>query len=126
MKILIVDDELGIRTMVASTLKRIGYDTIVASDGAEALQLLGCGLVVDALITDIRMPGADGWAVARAYREQLPELPVLYVTGQTDDMLPVPGGVLIKKPFRMSQILTALSTFTQSDALQWRGMAGAA
>jgi CheY-like chemotaxis protein len=126
MKILIVDDELGIRTMVASTLKRIGYDTIVASDGAEALQLLGCGLVVDALITDIRMPGADGWTVARAYREQLPELPVLYVTGQTDDMLPVPGGVLIKKPFRMSQILTALSTFTQSDGSQWRGMAGAA
>ena len=126
MKILIVDDELGIRTMVASTLKRASYDTIVASDGAEALQLLGCGLVVDALITDIRMPGADGWTVARAYREQFPELPVLYVTGQADDMLPVPGGVLIKKPFRMSQILTALSTFTRSDGSQWRGMAGAA
>jgi CheY-like chemotaxis protein len=126
MKILIADDEPGIRTMVASTLKRVGYDTIVAEDGAKALHLLGCGLVVDALMTDIRMPGADGWAVARAYREQFPNLPVLYVTGQADDMLPVPGAVLIEKPFRMSQILTALSNFTQTDGSQWRGMAGAA
>lgn len=126
MKILIADDEPGIRTMVASTLKRIGYDTIVAEDGAKALHLLGCGLVVDALMTDIRMPGADGWTVARAYREQFPNLPVLYVTGQADDMLPVPGGVLIEKPFRMSQILTALSNFTQTDGSQWRRMAGAA
>ncbi len=118
MKILIVDDEHGIRTMIATTLKRVGYDIIEATDGAEALHLLRGGLVVDALITDIRMPGADGWAVAKAYREQYPELPVLYITGQADDILPVPGGVLIQKPFRMSQVLPVLSNLISSSDTQ--------
>ena len=126
MKILVVEDETAIRMMVTSALRKVGYDVAEAKDGADALRLLQAGLTIDTLLTDVRMPGADGWTVARAYREQFPKLPVLYVTGQADTMLPVPGGVLIKKPFRMSQILTVLSTFTQSDGSQWRGMAGAA
>ena len=126
MKILVVDDETAIRTMMVSALKSAGYDTVDAKDGAEALRLLRSGLRVDALITDIRMPGADGWAVARAYREQVPDLPVLYITGQADEMLPVPGGVLVRKPFRMSQILPILSRLIQLSLSQ-RGMtAGAA
>ncbi len=126
MKILVVEDETAIRMMVATILRKVGYDVAEAKDGADALRLLQAGLTIDTLLTDVRMPGADGWTVAKAYREQFPKLPVLYVTGQADAMLPVPGGVLIKKPFRMSQILTALSAFTQSDGSQWRGMAGAA
>ncbi len=126
MKILVVEDETAIRMMVTSVLRKVGYDVAEAKDGADALQLLRAGLTIDTLLTDVRMPGADGWTVARAYREQFPDLPVLYVTGQADDMLPVPGGVLIKKPFRMSQILTVLSNFAQSDGSLWRGMAGAA
>ncbi len=126
MKILVVEDETAIRMMVTSVLRRVGYDVAEAKDGADALRLLQAGLTIDTLLTDVRMPGADGWTVAKAYRQQFPKLPVLYVTGQADDILPVPGGVLIKKPFRMSQILTALSAFTQSDGSQWRGMAGAA
>ena len=118
MNILVAEDETGIRTMMAATLTRVGYNIIEAKDGAEALHLLHSGLMTDALITDIRMPGADGWAVARAYRERFPDLPVLYVTGQTDDMLPVLGGVLIRKPFRMSQLLPVLSELIGSGKIQ--------
>jgi CheY-like chemotaxis protein len=126
MQILVVDDETAIRTLVTTVLSRTGYDVVEANDGAEALQLLRSGLVVDALITDIRMPGADGWTVARAYREQFPDLPVLYVTGQADEMLPVPGGVLIQKPFRMSQVLPVLSRLIQLSQSQQGMIAGAA
>lgn len=126
MKILVVEDETAIRTMMVSALKRGGYNIVEAQDGAEALRLLGDGLALDALITDIRMPGADGWAVARAYRERYPDLPVLYVTGQADDMLPVPGGVLVGKPFRMSQVLPVLSRLIQLHHAQQGMIAGAA
>ena len=120
MKILVVEDETAIRMMVTSILRRADYDVVEARDGAEALRLLQAGLTIDTLLTDVRMPGVDGLTVARAYRERFPDLPVLYVTGQADDMLPVPGGVLVKKPFRMSQILTVLSSFAQFDKPQWQ------
>jgi CheY-like chemotaxis protein len=126
MRVLVVEDETAIRMMVTSVLRKVGYEVAEARDGGEALQLLQAGLTIDTLLTDIRMPGADGWTVARAYRERFPALPVLYVTGQSDDVLPVPGGVLIRKPFRMSQILTVLQSFTQCDSLKWHNMAGAA
>lgn len=115
MKILVVEDETAIRTMVTFALRRAGYNILEAKDGAEALQLLGTGVAVDALLTDIRMPGADGWAVARAYRKRFPVLPVVYVTGQADELLPVPGGVVIRKPYRMSEVLPVLSRLIQSD-----------
>jgi CheY-like chemotaxis protein len=126
MQILVVEDETAIRAMVTSTLKHAGYDVVEAKDGVEALQLLRAGLAVDALLTDIRMPGADGWTVAKTYRQQHPDLPVLYVTGQADEILPVPGGVLIQKPFRMSQILPVLSRLIQLSHAQRGLIAGAA
>ncbi len=124
MKILVVEDEIAIRAMVTSALKRAGYDIVEAKDGAEALRFLGAGLIVDALLTDIRMPEVDGWAVARAYRKQFPDLPVVYVTGQTDDFLPLPGGVLIQKPYRISEVLLILSRLIQSDRTQWGEIEG--
>ena len=69
------------------------------------------GLRVDALLTDIRLPGANGWAVARAFRERFPDLPVLYVTGYAEQMQPVPGGIIISKPYRMAQVIGVLGTW---------------
>ena len=69
-----------------------GFEAIEAASGGEALRLLHAGIAVDSLLTDIRRPGADGWVVARAYRERFPDLPVLYVTGYAEQMQPVPGG----------------------------------
>jgi CheY-like chemotaxis protein len=65
---------------------------------------------VDALLTDVRLPRADGWAVARAYRERFPDLPVLYVTGYAEQTQPVPGAIVIPKPYRMAQVIGLLKT----------------
>ncbi len=50
------------------------------------------------------MPEANGWVVARAYRQRFPDLPVLYVTGYAEQIQPVTVGVILSKPYRMSQV----------------------
>jgi CheY-like chemotaxis protein len=59
------------------------------------------------------MPEANGWEVARAYRERFPDLPVLYVTGYAEQMQPVLGGVIISKPYTMTQIISLLDAMAE-------------
>ena len=81
MNVLVVEDDPFVREMAVAGLEDAGFEVIEAASGGEALELLQAGITLDALLTDIRLPGADGWAVAKAYRERFPDLPVLYVTG---------------------------------------------
>ena len=81
MKVLVVEDDPFVRQMAVTGLEEAAFEVIEAACGSQALEFLQAGVVVDALLTDIRLPGANGWAVARAYRERFPDLPVLYVTG---------------------------------------------
>ena len=94
--------------MVVTGLEEAGFVVIEVDSGEEALRLLHAGVTVDVLLTDIRLPGANGWAVARAYRERFPDLPVLYVTGYAEQMQPVSGGIIISKPYRMAQVIGVL------------------
>lgn len=111
MKVLIVEDDAFIREMAVMGLEEAGYEVIEAASGGEALRLLQAGIAVDALLTDIRMPEANGWVVAKAYRERFPSLPVLYVTGYAEQMQPVPGGVIISKPYKMTQVIGILEVW---------------
>ncbi|MFN8496470.1 MAG: response regulator transcription factor [Anaerolineae bacterium] len=79
-QILVVDDELPIRTTIAEMLKRQGYDVSTAGTGEEAL-----GLVYqrpfDLLLLDLKMPGLSGLDVAQRARERLPEVAIIILTG---------------------------------------------
>jgi CheY-like chemotaxis protein len=97
--------------MAVTELEDAGFEVIEAASGEEALRLLQTGITLDALLTDIRLPGANGWAVASAYRERFPDLPVLYVTGYSEQMQPVPGGIIISKPYRMDKVIGVLGTW---------------
>jgi CheY-like chemotaxis protein len=108
MRILVVEDDPFIREMAVTGLEDAGHEAIEAASGGEALSLLHAGIAVDALRTDVRMPEANGWEVARAYRERFPDLPVVYVTGYAEHMQPVPGGIIISKPYKMSQVVSVL------------------
>jgi len=112
MKVLVVEDDPFVREMAVAGLENAGFEVIEAAGGGQALTLLEDGIAVDALLTDIRLPEADGWAVARAYRERYPDLPVLYVTGYAEQMQPVPGGVIISKPYRIAQVIGVLEAWT--------------
>ena len=76
-------------------MEEAGYDVIQAAAGGQALQLLQDGIAVDALLTDIRLPGVTGWDVAKAYRERFPSLPVLYLTDYAEKTEPISGGVIV-------------------------------
>ncbi|GEO18863.1 response regulator [Microvirga aerophila] len=109
MKVLVVEDDPFVREMAVAGLEDARFEVIEAASGGQALTLLQAGIAVDALLTDIRLPEANGWEVARAYRERFPDLPVVYVTGYAEQMQPVSGGIIISKPYRMSQVIAVLS-----------------
>ena len=64
------------------------------------------------MITDIRMPGGyDGWALARRARELRPGLPVIYLSGYSENgPQPVEGAIFISKPYRIGELHSALTT----------------
>jgi CheY-like chemotaxis protein len=111
MKVLVVEDDPFVREMAVTGLEEAGFEVTEGASGAEALGFLQAGFALDALLTDIRLPGANGWVVARAHRERFPDLPVLYVTGYAEQMQPVPGGIIISKPYRMAQVVGVLRTW---------------
>lgn len=111
MRILVVEDDAFVRDMAVSGLEDAGFEVIEAVDGGQALRLLNTEIAIDALLTDVRMPGASGWEVAKAYRRQFPDLPVMYVTGYSEQMDPVTGGVILPKPYRLSQVISILRTW---------------
>jgi two-component system response regulator PilR (NtrC family) len=78
-KILVVDDERGLREVMSIMLKRAGYAVTEASDGEEAIGHVGKE-IFDLVITDLRMPKADGMAVLKAVKSTSPETVVLVIT----------------------------------------------
>jgi CheY-like chemotaxis protein len=110
MKVLVAEDDPFVRDMAVTQLEDAGFEVIEAANGGQALTLLQTGITVDALMTDIRMPEANGWEVAKAHRERFPDLPVIYVTGYAEQMQPVPGGIIISKPYKLSQVIGLLKT----------------
>ncbi len=113
MRILIVEDDPLVREFVVDALREEGHNVTHASDGEEALAWCK-RKVADVLITDIRLPGKiDGWQIAERCREHDPELRVIYATGFSPvASRPVPGSLLLRKPYHPRQILQALKDLT--------------
>lgn len=117
--ILVVDDDATLRHLLVDTLSSIGYETDSAADGIEALGKLKDGKY-DLMISDIRMPGVDGFGLLKRVRRRYPDLPVLFITGYPSPELigrASPDGFLAK-PFRISRIETLIE-----ESLSARGAA---
>jgi len=114
--VFVVEDEVLIQDLLVDPLQEAGYRVLVASSGGEAMKLLE-GQEADsirALVTDIKLgpSSPSGWEIARQARELHPDIPVVYVTGDSAHEWPshgVPNSVLITKPFAPAQIVTAVS-----------------
>ncbi len=81
---LLVDDDQGSREAMAAGLRKAGYEVVAFDGAAPALSYLQEGKPADVLITDVRMPGMDGYALASAARRERPELAILMVTAYGD------------------------------------------
>jgi signal transduction histidine kinase len=101
--VLVVDDELALREVLADALQRRGYEVLVASDGLEALELCrSYAGRIKLVLTDVVMPSLDGIELAERLRDRCPVAKVLYMSGHTHDSLPLDAaGRLIAKPFRL-------------------------
>lgn len=84
-KILIVDDEKEIRDLVEIYLKSEGYNTIKASDGEEALEIIERDRDIDLIVLDIMMPNISGIEVCLKIREER-ELPIIMLSAKSEDM----------------------------------------
>lgn len=86
-RVLVVDDEPDIRKVIGMTLTRAGYDVIEAEDGERAIQVIKEGenpLLLDVIITDIRMPKINGVEVINYFQKQYPCVPLIVLTSFPD------------------------------------------
>jgi two-component system, cell cycle sensor histidine kinase and response regulator CckA len=98
--ILLVEDEPAVRHMTSRVLQEYGYGVTEASGGHQALGILErSDGGIDLLITDVIMSGMDGPELARRATELVPELPVLYISGYTDDEMVRRGLLQAGQPF---------------------------
>ena len=86
--ILVVEDEPMLRRVVAMTLRGERFAVLEAADGTEALEILRRGDQIDLLLTDVRMPGINGYELAAESLAMRPSMPVALMTGYTDDEMP--------------------------------------
>ncbi len=120
--VLMVEDEALIRMVLEETLGDKGFAVVAAPNGQNALEELATDPSrFRAVLTDIRLgPGPDGWEVARRAREAVPDMPVLYVSGDSAHEWAargVPHSLMVRKPFVAAQIIAALSTLLgQADS----------
>ena len=113
--LLYVEDEILIQQMLVSDLEEAGFEVLVSSTGADAMEQLSARAdELQGLITDINLGGdPSGWDVGRHARELHSGLPVIYVTAASDQEWTsqgVPGSVMITKPFVPAQVVVAIST----------------
>jgi two-component system response regulator AtoC len=120
-RILVVDDEPSIRTVLKAHLSRDGYDVAIASDGAEAVSALTAS-PFDLVISDLKMPGMSGLELlAWCIREQ-PGLPVVLITahGTVDtavEALKLGAQDFITKPFDLEELrLTVIKALRVEQA----------
>ena len=114
MRVLIVDDEEGMRQFVDTVLRSAGYDTTLASDGDEALAIAANTEPFDLLVTDEMMPRMRGHQLARYMRERYVDLKVLYLSGYREQLFKEKGSLwadeaFLDKPCTPEQLVQAVS-----------------
>jgi DNA-binding response OmpR family regulator len=83
-KLLVVEDDKDLNRTVCSYLNQNGYETVGCLDAGEAYDAMYGGTMFDLIISDIMMPGVDGFEFAATIREQNQEIPILFMTARDD------------------------------------------
>jgi two-component system cell cycle sensor histidine kinase/response regulator CckA len=109
--VLLVEDEPMVRTVAERALTRHGYSVITASNGHEALDVIGRGEPIALLISDVVMPEMDGPTMVREARKSRPELPILFMSGYAEEQLrnsiDIDNVAFLPKPFSVQELAEA-------------------
>jgi two-component system, cell cycle sensor histidine kinase and response regulator CckA len=124
--ILVVEDDQPLRELTVSMLQAAGYRTIEAKDAETALDILRVSKPgIDLLLTDVIMPGKNGFELLEKAKAVYPNLRSLFMSGYPGDLVALRGGVMpeaafLEKPFARSSLLTKVysALHTQSAKQQ--------
>jgi PAS domain S-box-containing protein len=116
LRIMVVDDERLVRETLAELFHAAGHAVRTAASAEEALRLLDAGEAVDALVTDLVMPGPSGLALIEAARRRRPGLPAVLLTGTPEavpdtlcDAAEQGGLAVLRKPVSAGEVIAALA-----------------
>jgi CheY-like chemotaxis protein len=112
--ILIAEDDVELRDIVAEILESSGYDVVAADDGEQAIAYLTAAAEVPAaVLLDLMMPVASGWDCLDALKsdDRLSWIPVVIMSEL--DEAPVGADLFLKKPFRVDELLATIDHFAR-------------
>jgi DNA-binding NtrC family response regulator len=117
-RILLVDDEEGIRMTVGGNLELSGFEVVEAEDGSRALAVLEKDARFDLVLSDIRMPGMSGVELFHRIRARFPEVPVVLMTAfalekEIGDAIAHGAFAVLSKPFDVGATLPTLRKASQ-------------
>lgn len=114
MKILLVDDEQGIRRTIPKFLDHFGHEVIVAEEGEEGIKRLEEMLGIGMILCDCRLPGMSGFEFLQWVRRHHPRMPVVLMSGYDDeDFIAAEeqyGVYCLRKPFDLQQLLAYIES----------------
>ncbi|MFV0633878.1 response regulator transcription factor [Demequina sp.] len=116
-RILVVDDEDNLRTMLAAALKYEGYTVEQASDGAEGLRAVREHRP-DLIVLDVMMPNLDGFAMCRRLRESGDRTPIIFLTARDSasdkvEGLTIGGDDYLDKPFNLDELVARVEAVSR-------------
>ncbi|MDB5754666.1 MAG: hybrid sensor histidine kinase/response regulator [Massilia sp.] len=110
--VIIAEDEEELASLAASLFQTLGFEVLVAHNGAEALRLLNQHPDTDLLFSDVMMPGMTGIELARAARSMYPALKIILASGYPGASMRTDGAIdefaFVSKPYRLSEIVKRL------------------
>ena len=122
-RILVVEDDAEVRAVTVNMLGDLGYDTVEAADGEEAIETMRRTPELDLLFTDVVLSGGlSGADVAREAAQRLPGIKILFTSGNAETVLTRDGEreasvQLINKPFRKADLARKLRTILDEAAI---------
>ena len=113
-RLLVVDDDPGIRAFLMRSLALVECVPLVATNGPEALELFEKSAPIDLLLSDLMMPGMNGLELGRRLQQSNPDLKILYLTGHSDALFeerPLLGAneAFVDKPISSTGLHQAIS-----------------
>lgn len=118
-RVLVVEDEFLIRLTLVEALSDEGFLVLEAETGDAALPILQSDTTISLLLTDIQLPGTlNGHALASKARENLPHLPIIFMTGRSNTDDETDGSdrdVFISKPYTLANICQAAKRLTTAE-----------
>ena len=116
--VLLAEDDAMLRRVVGQTLRYAGFDVIEAGDGSAGLEVLRSSRDVDVLLSDIRMPGLNGYQLAEACLSIRPATRVMLMTGYADEAIPdairnasIP---VLRKPFDFGKLVESVRDMAEA------------